>query len=118
MALMALGASAASATYRARAYAASAGTTSSRSTTRCVDFVCKGCTNAATCGSSPIEDQKTYWGDKCSDRYRRPAKIDKQPMIADLVAYRRERLIAPYEAATRTRCRPRITMGIPLSMYT
>ncbi|HET6494306.1 MAG TPA: acyl-CoA dehydratase activase, partial [Thermoleophilia bacterium] len=63
-----------------------------------VDFVCKACANACDVRQFTIEGEKTYWGDKCSDRYRRPAKIDKQPVIADLVAYRGERLLAPYEA--------------------
>ena len=83
-----------------------------------VDFVCKACTNACDVRQFTIEGQKTYWGDKCSDRYRRPAKIDKQPVIADLVAYREERLLAPYEAAVAKAGQAAPVVGIPRSMYT
>ena len=70
-----------------------------------VDFVCKACSNECDVRQFTIEGQKTYWGDKCSDRYRKPAKVDKQPVIADLVAFREERLLAPYEAAASARRR-------------
>ena len=64
-----------------------------------VDFVCKACSNECDVRQFTIEGEKTYWGDKCSDRYRKPAKVDKEPVIADLVAFREEQLLAPYEAA-------------------
>ncbi|MEZ5125579.1 MAG: acyl-CoA dehydratase activase [Thermoleophilia bacterium] len=83
-----------------------------------VDFVCKACSNACDVRQFTIEGQKTYWGDKCSDRYRRPAKIDKQPVIADLIAYREERLLAPYEAARNRIGDGAPTVGIPRAMYT
>ena len=83
-----------------------------------VDFVCKACSNACDVRQFTIEGQKTYWGDKCSDRYRRPAKVDKQPVIADLVAFREERLLGPYEAAVAAVGDDRPTVGIPRSMYT
>ena len=70
-----------------------------------VDFVCKACSNECDVRQFTIEGQKTYWGDKCSDRYRKPAKVDKQPVIADLVAFREERLLAPYEARQSARRR-------------
>ena len=50
----------------------SAATTSSRSTTRSRDFTCKGCSNDCDMQEFTIEGQKTYWGDKCSDRFRKP----------------------------------------------
>ena len=52
------------------------------------DFVCKHCTNECDIRQFTIEGEKTYWGDKCSDRYRKRAKVDKQPVIDDLVALR------------------------------
>ena len=54
-----------------RAPRASAAGTSSRSTTRCKDFVCKHCSNECDVRQFTIEGEKTYWGDKCSDRYRK-----------------------------------------------
>ena len=65
-----------------------------------------------------IEGQKTYWGDKCSDRYRKPAKVDKVPVIADLVAFREERLLAPYLAAAEQAGEATPTVGMPRSLYT
>ena len=52
------------------------------------DFVCKHCSNECDIRQFTIEGEKTYWGDKCSDRYRKRAKVDKEPVIADLVALR------------------------------
>ena len=83
-----------------------------------VDFVCKACSNACDVRQFTIEGQKTYWGDKCSDRYRRPAKIDKQPVIGDLIAFREERLMAPYDAAVAAAREGAPVVGIPRSMYT
>ena len=55
-----------------------------------IDFVCKGCSNECDVRQFTIEGEKTYWGDKCSDRYRKRAKVDKQPAIEDLVAVRQQ----------------------------
>jgi predicted CoA-substrate-specific enzyme activase len=83
-----------------------------------VDFVCKACSNECDVRQFTIEGQKTYWGDKCSDRYRKPAKVDKEPVIADLVAFREGRLLAPYEAARDRVGESAPTVGLARSMYT
>jgi len=83
-----------------------------------VDFVCKACSNECDVRQFTIEGQKTYWGDKCSDRYRKPAKVDKEPVIADLIAFREERLLAPYEAARERVGDSAPTVGLARSMYT
>ena len=83
-----------------------------------VDFVCKHCSNECDVRQFTIEGNKTYWGDKCSDRYRKPAKVDKQPVIPDLVAFREERLLEPYEAAVKSVGATARTVGLPRSMYT
>ena len=57
------------------------------------EFVCKGCTNECDIRQFTIDDEKTYWGDKCSDRYRKRAKVDKEPVIRDLVAFRERALL-------------------------
>ena len=87
-----------------RAHDASAAGTSSRSTTPSSTSSARRCSNECDVRQFTIEGEKTYWGDKCSDRYRKPAKVDKEPVIADLVAFREEQLLAPYEAAARA-CR-------------
>jgi predicted nucleotide-binding protein (sugar kinase/HSP70/actin superfamily) len=39
-----------------------------------------------------IEGQKSYWGDKCSDKFRKPSATGRKPVIEDLFAYREELL--------------------------
>jgi len=79
------------------------------------EFTCKGCGNYCSVQEFNVEGEKTFWGDKCSDRYRKRAKTDRQPVIADLVALRRELLAVDDTGdppgATRT-------VGVPLAMYT
>ena len=89
------------------------------------EFTCKGCSNECDIRQFTIGEEKTYWGDKCSDRYRKRAKVDKEPIIRDLVEFR-DALFYSYvtEAEdTSTLLRsgtdaPRGTMGIPRAMYT
>ncbi len=89
------------------------------------EFVCKGCSNECDIRQFTIGDEKTYWGDKCSDRYRKRAKVDKEPVIRDLVEFRNA-LFFSYVAQTEdneTFLRsgtgsPLGTIGIPRAMYT
>ncbi len=52
------------------------------------DFVCKACTNLCDMKEFIIEGQKSYWGDKCSDKFRKPSPTGRKPVIEDLFAYR------------------------------
>ena len=63
------------------------------------DFVCKACTNLCDMKEFIIEGQKSYWGDKCSDKFRKPSATGRKPVIDDLFAYREQLL----EGARRTR---------------
>jgi predicted CoA-substrate-specific enzyme activase len=83
-----------------------------------VDFTCKACSNECDVRQFTVEGVKSYWGDKCSDRYRKPAKVDKEPIIADLVAFREERLMAPYHAAVERAGESAPTVGLLRAMYT
>ena len=78
------------------------------------EFTCKGCGNHCSIQEFTVAGEKTYWGDKCSDRYRKQAKTERKPVIPDLVAKRHELLHADDEGdppgATTT-------IGIPLAMY-
>ncbi len=79
------------------------------------EFTCKGCTNECAIQEFNVLGEKTFWGDKCSDRYRKRAKTERTPVIPDLVALRHELLNAdddgdPPDATA--------TVGIPLAMYT
>jgi len=79
------------------------------------EFVCKGCSNYCDMQEIRIDDSRTYWGDKCSEKYRKAARTDTKPVIEDLVARRNEwfdRLVAgtPSKGA-------RGTVGFPRAMY-
>ncbi len=56
----------------------------------CRSFVCKGCTNRCDVRQYTVEGQRTYWGDRCSERYRKPALTDRRPVIPDLMAHRED----------------------------
>ncbi|HVP11090.1 MAG TPA: acyl-CoA dehydratase activase, partial [Phycisphaerae bacterium] len=78
------------------------------------EFTCKGCGNHCAVQEFNVEGEKTFWGDKCSDRYRKRAKSDRKPIVPDLVALRQELMGAddqgdPAGASVR--------VGIPLAMY-
>ena len=49
------------------------------------EFTCHGCTNYCDIQEFTVEGNRTFWGDKCSDRYRKRAKVPKKPVTADLV---------------------------------
>jgi predicted CoA-substrate-specific enzyme activase len=52
------------------------------------DFVCKACTNQCDIKEFNIEGQKSFWGDKCSDKYRKASDSGRKPIIEDLIAFR------------------------------
>ena len=79
------------------------------------EFQCKACGNQCSVQEFNVEGEKTYWGDKCSDRYRKRAKTDRKPVVPDLVALRRELLSADDEGDLPG---ARARIGIPMAMYT
>jgi len=48
------------------------------------EFVCKGCSNRCTVKEFIVEGEKSYWGDKCSVRYRKVSKNCKKSPIDSL----------------------------------
>ena len=82
------------------------------------DFVCKACSNLCDMKEFVIEGQRSYWGDKCSDKFRKPSVTGRKPVIEDLVALR-ERLIGelavPPAPAGARRLRIGLSRGIPTS---
>jgi len=79
------------------------------------EFTCKGCSNACQIQEFTVEDEKTYWGDKCSDRYRKVAKAATKPVIDDLPAMRMKWLVddshlPPVGPGAAS-------VGIPLTMF-
>ncbi len=52
------------------------------------EFVCRACSNVCDMQEFTVEGVKTYWGDKCSWKFRRRAKTGRQPVVEDLLALR------------------------------
>ena len=91
------------------------------------EFTCKGCSNECDMRQFTIGGEKTYWGDKCSDRYRKRAKVDKEPVIRDLLEFRNALLYSYVteetdDTATLLRSSAGSTCrgsnGLPRAMYT
>ncbi len=78
------------------------------------EFVCQGCGNLCDMQEIQVDGTKTYWGDKCSERYRKRARTDVRPVIEDLPARRAEWLDALQDGAGAGR---RGTVGYPRAMY-
>ena len=54
------------------------------------DFVCKACSNYCDIKEFTIEGHKSFWGDKCSDKFRKPSATGRTPVVEDLFAVARE----------------------------
>ncbi len=78
------------------------------------EFTCKGCTNFCQMQRFTVEGEQTYWGDKCSERYRKAVKCEHEPVIEDLIEYRRSLLMADYDPDAGEGP----VVGLPLSMST
>jgi predicted CoA-substrate-specific enzyme activase len=78
------------------------------------EFVCKGCSNFCDMQEIRVEGEKTYWGDKCSEKYRKAARTDARPVIDDLPARRMEYLDRLNGDPSHG---PRGTVGVPRAMY-
>ncbi|MBP7867828.1 MAG: hypothetical protein KA419_18005 [Acidobacteria bacterium] len=78
------------------------------------EFTCKGCTNFCSIQEFRVEEEKVYWGDKCSDRFRKRAKVDRRPVIEDLFSLRAKWLLG--DCAEPSGKKP--VVGIPRALYT
>jgi predicted CoA-substrate-specific enzyme activase len=48
-------------------------------------FYCKACSNQCDIQEVTVNGEKTYWGDKCSDRYRKKSQRTPKTVLPDLV---------------------------------
>ncbi|HOJ75992.1 MAG TPA: acyl-CoA dehydratase activase [Phycisphaerae bacterium] len=78
------------------------------------EFTCKSCGNFCSVQEFTVEGEKTFWGDKCSDKYRKRAKSQRQPVIPDLMEIRRQ-LLAEDDKGDPPGAT--VTIGIPMAMY-
>ena len=79
------------------------------------EFTCKGCSNTCQIQEFTVADEKTYWGDKCSDRYRKRVKSVQKPVIDDLMSVRMDLLLD--ESHLPPLGDGAATAGIPLAMF-
>jgi predicted CoA-substrate-specific enzyme activase len=77
------------------------------------DFVCQACSNCCDMKEFKIEGERSFWGDKCGDRYRKRAKTDRKPVIADLLEHHQRLLEEPLLPATGKRP----VVGVPRAMF-
>jgi predicted CoA-substrate-specific enzyme activase len=77
------------------------------------EFICRACSNLCDMQEFTVEGVKTHWGDKCSDRFRKRARTEREPVIPDLMALRREQLLKGYGGPAGSG--PRV--GIPRAMF-
>ncbi|UCF05256.1 MAG: hypothetical protein JSV33_15270 [bacterium] len=56
------------------------------------EFTCSGCTNYCDIQEFTVEGEKTYWGDKCSERYRKRAKVPKKAVVPNMMTLYEELL--------------------------
>jgi predicted nucleotide-binding protein (sugar kinase/HSP70/actin superfamily) len=61
-----------------------------------------------------IEGEQTYWGDKCSERYRKAVKCEREPVVENLIEFRRQKLLAGYDPDAGSGP----VIGIPFCMST
>jgi len=78
------------------------------------EFTCKGCSNFCDMQEIRIDGTNTYWGDKCSERYRKSARTDVKPVIEDLPARRAEWFESLLQEETQG---TRGIVGYPRAMY-
>jgi len=77
------------------------------------EFTCPGCTNYCDIQEFNVEGNKTYWGDKCSDRYRKRAKVPRKPVIPNLMTLYNELLERNYIPLVEKKLGARIDTSAP-----
>ena len=81
------------------------------------EFVCKACSNYCDMKEITVEGRKTYWGDKCSDKFRKRARTERKPVIADLMAVRDHFLLEGFEQPSNGALNGKPRVGVPQAMY-
>ncbi len=81
------------------------------------EFVCKACSNYCDMKEINVDNRKTYWGDKCSDKFHKHARTERRPVIADLLALRDGLLRFGYHPPTSRIRNGKPRVGIPQAMF-
>ncbi len=77
------------------------------------EFVCKACSNYCDMKEFKIEGERSYWGDKCGDKFRKRAKTERKPLLDDLIGQREQLL----HEVLREPNGKRPTVGVPRAMF-
>ena len=77
------------------------------------EFVCKACSNYCDMKEITVDGRKTYWGDKCSDKFRKYARTERRPVIEDLMAYHDHALVEDFLPSHNGSRR----VGVPQATY-
>ena len=77
-------------------------------------FTCRACSNFCDMQEVKVDSEKTFWGDKCSDKFRKKAKVDTKPVIPNLSDLREEILLEGFDPNRNSGGR---TIGLPRSMH-
>ncbi|MCK4823089.1 hypothetical protein KA005_45435, partial [bacterium] len=77
------------------------------------EFTCSGCSNDCQIQEFDVQGEKSFWGDKCSVKYRKRAKSSKKSIIQDLVKLRERMLFQSENKPVRLAYKPRARVGIP-----
>ena len=77
------------------------------------EFTCKACSNFCNMQEFTVEGEKTYWGDQCSDKFRRKQVSEKKPVVEDLLGMRRDLLFESYDPEVAGKA----TIGLPKGLY-
>jgi predicted CoA-substrate-specific enzyme activase len=83
------------------------------------EFVCKACPNYCDMKEITIEGQKTYWGDKCSDKFRKRVRSGRKVIIPDLLKIQAQALLMEYGSpnAASQSTSAKLRVGIPRAMF-
>lgn len=83
------------------------------------EFTCKACSNYCEMKQIRVDGRRTYWGDKCSGKFRKPVRSGRRPVIEDLLEFRDQLLLGGHScrpsSPASSASLPRI--GIPRAMY-
>jgi predicted CoA-substrate-specific enzyme activase len=78
-------------------------------------FTCNSCENKCDIQEFNIDNRKTYWGDKCSVKYRKAQKTNLRPIIPNLMKTREDLLGEVFLNNKEKLQAP--TIGFPRTMY-
>lgn len=81
------------------------------------EFVCKACSNYCDMKEITVEGRKTYWGDKCSDKFRKRARTERKPVIEDLMAAHDRLLSEGFRQLEKGASSGKQRVGIPQAMF-